>query len=151
AVEPVGVEAAHLERLRDSLRLVARVAKDDRALRVFDLEDADELADLVGRLRDVDVVSDLERADLVAREHDELRVAQVRVGEALDVRRDGGAEEETLSILRQELEDGVELLGEAHREHLVRLVEDEDADAARIERALPQVIEHAARRTGDDL
>ena len=44
AVEPVGVEALVLEGLGDALGLVPRVAEDDGALGVLDLEDAHELA-----------------------------------------------------------------------------------------------------------
>ena len=51
----------------------------------------------------------------------------------------------------QRLEDRVELPREAHREHLVGLVEDEHADAGGIERPLAQVIEHAPGRADDDL
>ena len=88
AVEPVGVEPSRLERLGDALGLVLRVAEDDRALGVLDLEDAHELADLVGLAHDVDEVLDLERADVIARERDELGILELRVREALDVRRE---------------------------------------------------------------
>src|ERR1019366_8672094 len=53
--------------------------------------------------------------------------------------------------LREGLEDGVEFASEAHRQHLVGFVEHEDTDAARVERLLAQVIEHAAGRAADDL
>ena len=151
AVQPVRVEAPRLQDLGGALRLVARVAEDDGALRVLDLEDANELAHLVAVSQDVNEVADLQRPDLVARESDELGVAEVALREALDVRRDGRAEEEPLPVLGQELEDGVELAGEAHREHLVGLVEDQDADRGRVEGALTQVIEDAPGGPGDDL
>ncbi len=151
AVEPVGVEAARLQGLGHALGLVARVAEHDGALGVFDLEDAHELVALVGLAHHVDVVGDLERSDLVARERDDLGVLELRVRQALDVRRDGGAEEEPLPALREGLEDGVEFASEAHRQHLVGFVEHEDTDAARVERLLAQVIEHAAGRAADDL
>ena len=64
----------------------------------------------------------------------------------LDVGRDGGGEEQRLPLLRERVEDGGHLALEAHREHLVRLVEDEEADVVRVERAAPEVVEHAARR-----
>ena len=54
-------------------------------------------------------------------------------------------------LFGQGLEDRVELPREAHREHLVGLVQHQDADAARIERLLPEVVEHAAGRSHDDL
>ena len=151
AVQPVGVEPAVLERFGGALRLVARVAEDDGALGVLHFEDAHELSDLVASLRHVDVVRDLERPHLVARERDELRLLQVRVREPLDVGGDGGAEEHPLPVLGQGLHDRVELPREAHGEHLVGLVEHEDADLARVERPLPQVVEDPSRRSDHDL
>jgi hypothetical protein len=44
AVQPVGVEAGVLQGLRDASVVVLRVAEDDRALGVLDLEDAQEVA-----------------------------------------------------------------------------------------------------------
>ncbi len=57
----------------------------------------------------------------------------------------------TLSLFRERVGDRVELFGEAHREHLVGFVEDERFDVRRVERAAANVIEHAARRSDDDL
>src|SRR5262249_7035006 len=128
AVEPIGVIALVLEHFGEALGLVLRVAEEDRALRVFDLEDSHELLALVAPAEDVDEVIDLERADLVARQRDDLGLLQLRHGEALDVGRDRRAEEEPLALFRERVADRVKLLREAHREHLVGLVEDEDAD-----------------------
>ncbi len=122
-----------LEGLGYALRLVARVAEDDGALGVFHFENSHELADLVALPQYVDEVRDLERADLVARERDELRIAQMRLRESLDVRRQSRAEKQALAVLRQRLEDRVELAREAHGEHLVRLVEDQNLDRGRVE------------------
>ena len=47
-------------------------------------------------------------------------------GKGFDRGRDGGRKEHGLPILRQALEDLVDLLGESHVEHPVRLVDDED-------------------------
>ena len=49
------------------------------------------------------------------------------------------------------LEDARQLAFETHREHLVGFVEHEHANLGRLERAAPEVVEHAARRADDDL
>ena len=77
AVEPRCAEALALERLGDALGLGLGVAEDDRALGVLDLENAKQRRELVAA-REVDVVQDLERADVVARERDELGLASAR-------------------------------------------------------------------------
>ena len=92
AVEPRGVEALALQGRGHALRLVLRVAEDDGALRVLDLDHPQERADLVGG-HHVDEVQDRERADVIAREGDELRRAQPGLRHALDVGRHGGREQ----------------------------------------------------------
>src|SRR5215471_14376796 len=96
-------------------------------------------------------MADLEGADVVTAQRDEFRISKSRLGEPLDLRRQSRAEEQRLPRLRQVRKYLVDLRKEAHREHLVALVEDHCADALRIERASAQVIEHAPGGAGDDL
>ncbi len=63
----------------------------------------------------------------------------------------GRGEERGLPLRRRRLEDGLELVGEAHVEHLVGLVEHDGLDAAEVERAAADVIERATRRGDDDV
>ena len=67
----------------------------------------------------------------------------------------GGSVAENSAVCRvfgRRLEDRLEVLGEAHVEHLVRLVEDDQLHAtSRLERAPADVIERAARRRDDDV
>ena len=80
------------------------------------------------------------------------RVAQVALGDRRDARRHGRREEHRLALARAPREDRVEVLGEAHVEHLVGLVEhDASARSSSDERAAPQVVERAARRRDDDV
>jgi hypothetical protein len=53
--------------------------------------------------QDVDVMTDLERADLIARQRHDLGRDEMTVRQALDVGRDRGAEEEPLPFLGQRL------------------------------------------------
>ena len=53
--------------------------------------------------------------------------------------------------VRGRLEDRLEVLGEAHVEHLVRLVEDDDPHAIEPEAAAGQVVDRPTRRRDDDV
>ena len=72
-------------------------------------------------------------------------------GEIGDARRDGGREERRLPLGRRLGQDPLDVLDEAHVEHLVRLVEDEEADVVELERAPPHVVHDAAGRADHDL
>ena len=73
-VQPIRVITRTLQLRRDTLRIVARIAEHDGALRRFDLEDAQQLLQLVP-LADVNIVLDFERADLITAERNELGLA----------------------------------------------------------------------------
>ena len=81
---------------------------------------------------------------LLGRAHVAARVALHLVGH----RR---GEQQRLVLLRQVRRDALDVLEEAHRQHLVALVEHERRDRAAVERAPADVIEHAARRADDDV
>ena len=71
------------------------------------------------------------------------RVVQQRLGELADLVRERGREEQVLPLLRQHREDAADVADEAHVEHLVGLVEDEDLDVAQVDRLLLHVVEEA--------
>ena len=54
-------------------------------------------------------------------------------------------------VVRGVGEDRLDVVGEAHLEHLVGLVEHEEAQLAEVERALLEVVHDAARRADDDV
>ena len=60
-------------------------------------------------------------------------------------------EQQGLLLLRQVADDALDVLEEAHRQHLVALVEDEGRDGAGIEGAAADVIEDAAGGADDDV
>jgi hypothetical protein len=84
--------------------------------------------------------------DPLARDLDLHRVAQVAPGDRHDPRRHGGGEERRLPRRGGRFEDRLEILGEAHVQHLVGLVEHHQADPLQIERPAPEVVERAPRR-----
>ena len=74
----------------------------------------------------------------------------MHAGERAEVGRHGRREEQRLPLARQLAHDLVELGLEAHVEHAVRLVEDEDADVGERDRLPLEVIDHAPGRRDDD-
>ena len=73
------------------------------------------------------------------------------VGQLLDVRRHGGREEQVLTLLGQVANDTTDRIDEAHVEHLVGFVEDEDLGLREIGITLAEVVEQAARGGDDDV
>ena len=96
-------------------------------------------------------VPDLVHADEVGRQLQELGVAQEPPRQPLDPLGHRRREQQRLPLGRRLLQDGLDVLLEAHRQHLVALVEHRAAHAVEAQRPAPQVIEHAPRRAADDL
>jgi hypothetical protein len=132
AVQRLGVVAAAVQRLGELVDLGARAAEDDRARRLLDVEDAAERRHLVRARHDV---GDLAHLRPLARgDHLGASILITCTGSrrcAWRSRRcaaEGGREERRLLLLRRRGEDRLEVLGEAHVEHLVGLVEHDQLD-----------------------
>ena len=150
AVHRDGLEFAAAQALDQPVGAALGADEDQGAAAVGAGQGAGEVVEL-GRLGvDVDeAVFDLGLAALRRRVGVVARVAGVGGGElagrALERRR----EEEGLALIRRVADDPVDRRLEAHVEHAVGLVEDEDADALQVDRAArDQVLEPA--RGGDD-
>ena len=89
---------------------------------------------------------DLGRDVLVAR-----RVVRVLLRDAAGLAVERRAEEQRLAVARALRDDAVDGRAEAHVEHAVGLVEDEDLDVAQAERAALQQVLEAARGRDDDV
>ncbi len=64
---------------------------------------------------------------------------------------EGGREEQVLALRREQGKDPPDVPDEAHVEHPVGLVEDEDLDPREVDRALADVVQEASGRGHDDL
>ena len=73
-------------------------------------------------------------------------IVQEGIGKALDLRRHGRGEEERLAGERHQLHDALDIRDEAHVEHAVGLVDDEQLDAGEQELAALEMVEQAAGR-----
>ena len=83
------------------------------------------------------------RADL-------FRVGQVGLGDPTDGRRHRGREQRDLTRAGHRLEDGLDVVDEAHAEHLVGFVEHDHAHGGQVEAAPVEVVEDAARGADHD-
>ena len=105
---------------------------------------------VLGIYQIVDVVYML--STLVARTHyDFLVVVQVVEGNLLDVLAHGSREEQSVSILRNVLKDGIDALREAHVQHLVSLIKHHVVHVLQLSHATINQIEQTARGSHDNL
>ena len=79
------------------------------------------------------------------------RVGQHLAGELGDLLRHGRREEQRLALPRQHGDDLPDVVDEAHVEHAVGLVEDEDLDLVEVKRAVVAEVEQAAGRGDQDV
>ena len=144
AMQGVGVVAV-LDELRcHLLGTGASAAKDDAvdARQVVDYALEGEV--LVARLDHIVEVAHVGRA-LVACAGDKLhRVVHVVLCDSGNLARHGGAEEQHLALLGHVAQDLVDVIDEAHVEHLVGLVEDDGAHVVELHHSAPnQVLQSA--------
>ena len=105
---------------------------------------------VLGIYQIVDVVYML--STLVARTHyDFLVVVQIVEGNLLDVLAHGSREEQSVSIFRNVLEDGIDALREAHVQHLVSLIKHHVVHVLQLSHATINQIEQTARGSHDNL
>ena len=105
----------------------ARGAKDQRAARFEEPEHVDDRVIALVRNDEHCPVGDVAVGLMLAGGRDSLRVFLVALRELRDRLGDGRREEERSSRLRRPVQELLEVLAEAHVEHLVRLVEDDGA------------------------
>jgi hypothetical protein len=79
------------------------------------------------------------------------RIAQVGLGDAADLRRHGGREQRDLARLGRGLEHRLDVVDEAHAQHLVGLVQHQAAQLRQVQRTAAEVIDHAPGRADHDM
>ena len=99
----------------------------------------------------VEVVADGGGGGARAADFDFEGVAEGPAGEGGDFCGDGGGEEERLAVFRATGDDAADVWHEAHVEHAVDLVEDEDFDVVEFDGALLHVVEQAAGGSDEDI
>ena len=138
-----GVARAH-QHVGELLHLVAGAAEDERALGALPLEHPHQRRFLelalhhVGGLPNARERARVLRARLDAHPH---RILQVLLGDLRDARGQRGGEERRLPLLGQLVQDRLEIVFEAHVEHLVGLVEHHELHLREQQRLARDVIE----------
>jgi hypothetical protein len=134
AVQALGAVAAAVQRLGQLVDLDAGAAEHDGAAGGLDVEDATERSRLVVARHDVGALADpggLAGLGVSALDVDAHGIGEVALGETVDARRHRGREQHGLAVAGVASRIALDVLGEAHVEHLVGLVEDHDLDQRR--------------------
>ena len=143
--------AAGAQLLGQRLGLVLGADEDDHPLEVLDLEDAREGVDLLGVGHDQVALGDRGDRRRLVLDGDLDRVLEVLLRDAADLGRHGGREQRHVLAVGGVGEDRLDVLREAHLQHLVGLVEDEEAQLRQVEGALLEVVHDATRGADDDV
>ena len=146
AVQRGGRVARAHQHVRELFHLVAGAAEDERALRALPLEHAHQRRFLVLALHHVGRLADGGQRAGVLRAGDDAhahRVLQVLLGDLRDARGQRGREQRGLPLGGQLVQDGLEVVLEAHVEHLVGLVEHHELHLREQQRLAADVVERA--------
>src|SRR5215203_337477 len=143
--------ATRHERLAQLIDSRLGAAEDHRRLRGLGVENPGEGVDPAGAGHLIRRLSDLRYRHLFAGHRYPLRFAHVAGGEMGNPRWNGGREERHLTFGRSLLQDPLDVLNESHVEHLVRLIEDEEANVIQFQRAPAHVVHDSSRRADHDL
>ena len=146
AVQRLGGEAVADEVLGDLLHHRLGVAEDHAQPRLIGAQQQVQRVQLAahGHVH-VDLADVLQR-HLLAVDLDHVGLGEVGLGQLQDGIGHGGREEHRLAGLRHVLQDRLDVLAEAHGEHLVGLVQHHQLDVRQRQRAPAHVIHHPARR-----
>ena len=153
AVDRRGDEAVLLELAGEARRAVLGAHEAQHLPVVARLDEVHEQRALV-LLRDlVGALVDRLGGGVAARDLDQLRLVEELVGELLDLAGERGGEQQVLALRGrgQERHDALDVRDEAHVEHAVGFVEDEDLDLSQVDALLLDVVEQAPRRGDQDL
>ena len=144
AVESLHGIAALQQAVDQFVRAHLRAAEDDAIEVGRDVDDAGQGIELVAFAHlEVDLVGEV-GGQLGRLGPHHFDVAHVGVRQIHDPLGHRGREEQHAPLLGRMAHDLLDILDEAHVEHFVRLVQHEEADGGEIERAAPDVVEHAA-------
>ena len=140
------IETVAGQRALQDIDIALAIAEDQR---VFDVLAADQAAQrlaLIFRGDDHQRLLD-QRGRRGRRRHgDRDGLVEESVGQAADLRRHRGREEQRLPGFRQQTDDAFDIGDEPHIEHPVGLVDDQDAHIRQQDLAALEQVEHPARR-----
>ena len=127
------------------------VAEHQRQLGIIAHQQAGQQLALLERTHGNVALVDLLNGHLLRSHLDMHRILQVLLTQRQNRQRHGGGEQRGLAGFRGILQNGLDILAEAHVQHLVGLIQNGHLHAGNIQRAAAHVVHHAAGRTDDDL
>ncbi len=130
---------------------IAGVAEDQGARRIQRAQQVDHRAFHLGRSDTDGAVFDIGMAAGLAHRGDAQGVALVMRRQIHDGLGQGGGEQKRAPFRRRGLQDELQILAEAHVEHLVGFIEHGGLERRDVERAAFQMIAQAARRADHDM
>ncbi len=146
AVESLDGVAALQQSVHQLVRADLRPAEYDAVEVGRDVDDAGQGVELVALAHlEIDLVGQV-GGDLGGLGAHHLDVAHVGLRQVHDPLGHRGREEQHAPLIGRMAHDLLDILDEAHVEHLVRLVQHEEADAGQVERAAADVVEDTAGR-----
>ena len=153
AHDELAVEAVDLEPARELLDHELLVAEDQAALGPLAIEKAEEEGELLVGADVVELLRDELDRDVLGLDRDLLGLPHILPGEVLDPEAEGGGEEVGLPVvgLGEVAQELAQIVDEAHVEHAVGLVDDEEAHVLEQHLALLEEVDDAAGRADDDL
>src|SRR5471032_994698 len=98
----------------------------------------------------MDLLLDHFHGRIAARHFDHRWLVQQAVGQGLDLFREGGREQQVLAFRRQYGQHFLDVADEAHVQHAVGFVEDQDFHFRQVDRVLAHVVQQAAWRGDQD-
>ncbi len=150
-MEGVSIISVSDKLLGDILSLLAGAAEDDGVDVGNHIDDALESEVTIRGADEIIVVLDSVGALIGAANLNLDGVLHVVACDLSDEGGHGGREEECLTGLRSLIENGLEVILEAHVEHLVSLVEDEPTDLINLEDTALNEVDHATGGAYNDL
>ena len=154
AVQRLGAQAAARQRLGDGVDVEPGAAEHDGRLGPLGLQHAAQRGGGVGARDEVRGLAHqgrLTRGHLLAAHPHGDRLAQVVPREVLDAARHRRGEQHALAGVRGGVEEGLDVLHEAHVEHLVGLVEHDDVELVEPQRAAVHEVDRPAGGGHDDV
>src|SRR5205807_405622 len=149
-VDPGDVETGLADLPGDAVRPPLRADEHEDGHHVFPAEEPDEEGRLQVLRDRVDLVADRRRGPMGRGDRDPSGVPHDRPGQDLDLRQHRRGEEEGLAVPRKRIDNPADVREESHVEHAIRLVEDEDLEAAKVDVAPGHVVEETAGGCDDD-
>ena len=151
AVDRLGSDATILQRLGDAIGAALGAGEDNDPLERRVGQQVAEQRALGGGVHEVDALVDLLDGAALRRDLDLLGVLQDLRRELGDVARHGGGEQQRLALLGDPADDATDVPDEAHVEHAVGLVDDEERHMRQLHVAALDQVEQAARRGDQDV